>query len=385
MKRRLFRQLTLIIIVGATCATLSGCAAFFPEARDITNVQLMQAMALDAGEEGQATVTVSSAVRPSAQGGTPEPPVILKWSAPTVFGACLTIQTFGDGYISLGHMEQCIIGKEAGRLAVNGLLDFIQRDFEMRTSMNLFATEGKAEDILTAVASETQSASDRLQSIEQDVALESTGWMVTVREFVSELADDGCALVPVLELAEEDEATTIRCDRMGIFRDQQFQGSLTPEQSRAAAILCDKAGSGACEVTLTDGSRVGLRLTSAECHWKPVWSGETLTAVTATVNVTADLAELSGGADIFSERVMDEMQRKLSSKLQRELMDVIRRAQQEQTDFLHIGRVVRLQCPSRYQVLEQSWKRWFPDLKLRVAVNSVVERSYDINRGEEIA
>lgn len=379
MKQAIFTFLLIIF-----CTTLTGCSnAFLPESRDITNVQLMRTLALDPGEEARVAVTAAGDVQPSDEGGEAQPPTILSWEAPTVFSACLTMQTYGDGYISYGHVSQCLINADLPEQVGSYLLDFIERDFEMRMDIDLYAvTEGRAADLLTETASETQSATRRLESVARDLKLTSQGWPVTLRDFLIDLADNGCALLPVAALQEEEGETTIVCDHLCWFREEQLGGELTGEQSRAAAILLDQAKSGAVEATLSDGSVVGLRLTGAEVRWQPQWEGDTLTGVAAQVSVTADLAELRGNADPYEPSVQEELNQCLAQELEGQLQELLDLSQAENADFLHLGRRLGVQCPARSGALQENWAEWFPQLTLTAQVEATVERSYDINRAE---
>jgi spore germination protein KC len=375
-----------LLLTTALCLGLTGCSGnFLPVARDITDVQRMRTMALDKGEtEGNVSVTVCSGLQSGNQSTQPQPPVILTWEAPTVFAACLTIQTYGDGYISFGHVGDCVFSKEAAEETVTGLLDFMERDFDIRMDMNLYvATEEKASDMLTEVASETRSATERLESIARDLSLESYGWSVTVREFLIDIEDNGCALAPAVQLKEEEDGMSISCDRLCWFKNDRYGGTLEKLQSRAATILCGQGKTGAVEVQLSDGTVMGLRLTQEKCSWKPKWEGDKLTGAEVTVEVQADLAELRGNADVFQLEVQQEMNQRLSETLKQELTDVLTLSQQENADFLHLRRTFNLKYPSKYEQLNAHWEEWFPEMELEVKVVSRVNRSYDMNQGEK--
>ncbi|MCD8188872.1 MAG: hypothetical protein LUD78_01390 [Clostridiales bacterium] len=378
------KRYSFIAILTALCLTLTGCSnAFLPESRDITNVQLMRTLALDPGETARVAVMAAGEVQPGDEGAEAQPPAILNWEAPTVFSACLTMQTCGDGYVSYGHVSQCLINADLPEQVGSYLLDFIERDFEMRMDIDLYAvTEGRAADLLTETASGSQSATERLESIENDLKLTSQGWTVTLRDFLIDLADNGCALLPVAALQEEEGESTLVCDHLCWFREEQLGGELTGEQSRAAAMLLGQAKSGAVESALSDGSLVGLRLTGAEVRWQPQWEGDTLVGLTAQVSATADLAELEGDADPYDPAVQQELNDCLAQALEEQIQGLLELSQVENADFLHLGRRMGVQCPARSGVLQENWDEWFPQLTLTAQVEATVERSYDVNRAE---
>lgn len=371
-------------LLMALCLFMTGCSGdFFPVARDITNVELMRTMALDKGEDGNISVTFSGGVRPGDQGSEAQPPVILTREASTVFAACLTIQTYGDGYVSYGHISQCVLSAESSDKAVSDLLDFLERDFEMRLDTDIYVTtEGKAADLLTEVASKNKAATDRLDSISRDLPLESYGWPVLVRDFLIDIEDNGCAMAPVVRLTEEEDETTISCDNMCWFQDGKYKDELDQDLSRAAAILTGQATSSPVEVTLSDGSTVGLRLTDVKCSWKLDWKEGVLAGAEVQVSAKADLAELQGDADIYQYSVQEEIDQKLSEELKKPLQELLELSQKEKADFLHLGRKFGVQSPSKSYALKEHWDEWFPEMRFQVKVDSVVERSYDVNQSE---
>lgn len=377
MKKRRILPISLSLLL-----LLTGCSkpSFLPIARDISNVQLMRTMSIDKGQGNNLKVTVSGSVRPSHDGGSPQPPVILTHEAETVFRSVLHIQTYGEGYVSFGHIGQVIVHANAFQEQDSAakLLDFVERDYETRMSTELYVTEQRqAADILTETASETHSADQRLDSLRQDLGLESLCWQVSAREFLTDIEENGSSLLPLLRLEENDDGMTISSEQMAWFREGRFQGSLTAEQSRGAAILQNKLKSGGAEVTLHDGTKLGLLLTGAKAQWKPLWTDNRLTGLTLTVTLTADLTEEQGNARFSDPAVTREAENRLSGAIQGELRDLLSLSQRENADFLHIGRSISVQCPSRYGILEQNWTNWFPDAAISIQVTSTIQRSFD--------
>lgn len=366
---------------------LTSCTqtAVLPIARDIANVQLMRTMALDRGKDGKVKVTVAGDVRPGSEGASPQPPIILTEEDETVFGAALHIQTYGEGYVSFGHISQCILSAEAAahENAVTELLDFIERDFETRISTDFYVTEeDSAEKIVTETSGENQSVTQRLGSLRRDFGLESHGWPVTVREYLLDLSDNGCALVPSLRLEENEDGTTIVSSEMAWFREGTFQGVLSPQMSRATAILEQKLESGAVQLTLSDGTAVGLRLTGGKSQWEPVWEDDGLSGLNLKVTLNADLAEEQGTADFYRREVMEEAERRFEGVIEGQLRELMNLCQEENADILHLRRKLGVQCPSKHRLLEENWEEWFQKADIHIEVDGNIQRSYDIGRSE---
>lgn len=378
-----FAQLAALL---ALCLPLTGCTGdFLPEEEEITNVELMRTLAVDEGErDGTISVTAAGGIRPGDQTSDPQPPVLLSWEAPTVFSACVTMQTLGNGYVSYGHVGECVLGADASKQTVRQLLDYVVRDFEMRVDTELYVSvQQNAGELLRAVANKTKAPTDRLQSLTRELPLQSSAWSVKIRDFVIDLSENGCALAPAIRVIQNEKEKTVACNQMCYFANEHFAGTLSPELSRAAAILSGKAKSGVAVVTLSDGSTAGLRITDIQHSWKPHWDHQQLTSADLSVHVQTDLAELNGNPNLFQPQVQQDINQQLSRQLQKQIQDLLAFSQQNHTDFLHLGRTLRMYSPARRNLVKQCWEEWFPNMNFNVQVDCTVERSYEINRAEE--
>lgn len=379
------RRMRAMCAAAAMMTLLSGCGnsgVYLPTAQDITNVELIRVMGLDKGEEKAVRVSVSASVDNGTRDSAPEPPAVLSEEGETVFAACLAMQTLGDSYVSYSAVDQCLIHESAVEQELSGLLDYLERDYEMRMDADLFlATGNSAKDYLQKMAEATSSAADRLASVARDYPLESQGWEVKVRDVLIDMADNGCALVPVVALEQQGKKYNIRSDGMAWVDAEGVQQVFRQEQARGVAILCDKAEGGCVEVQLDEGTVAGLRLTEVGCRWEPQWAGEQLVGAVCQVAVKADIAELRGDADPAEEKVLRELEKSAEVQLKGQMEAVLHAAQRDGADFFRLRRKLCLKSPRRSAAIENAWEQWYPSMKCEVQVDCTVERSYDVERG----
>jgi hypothetical protein len=226
------------LLVLVPLLALTGCQGdLLPRARDITTVELMQVLALDAGAGERLRVTAATGVRSVGQGGEPKPPVVLHQEAATVLAACMRMQGSADGYASFSHVEQVVLSAEAAERSTAGLLDFLERDPEMRLDTRVSVTEGKAGELVEAFQKEERSTAELLEGAQRELEVNSQGWPVSVRELMADLEENGCALLPVVKVEQKEDKPELRCETMGWFQEDDFRSALTQRQARAAAIL----------------------------------------------------------------------------------------------------------------------------------------------------
>jgi cytidylate kinase len=279
------------LVLLALLLPLTGCREdLLPRARDITRVELMQVLALDEGEEGKLRVTAASGVRSGGQGGEPRPPAVLTREAPTVLGACMDMQGSARGYASFSHVEQVILSAGAAQRSTAGLLDFLGRDPEMRLDAHIYITEGEASDVVEKVKKEERSAAELLEALSREMEVRSQAWPVTVRELLIDLEENGCALLPVVEVKEEGGQPVLVCQTMGWFREDDFQQALSPEEARGTALLKGELGSGAVEAKLPE---IGLELRYEDGVQKMILNGEDVSREIRTEQASANASKVS--------------------------------------------------------------------------------------------
>ena len=360
---------------------------FLPYATDITTVELMRTIGLDGGTDGRLRVTVCGGVQQTNSGGDPQPPLLLTGEADTVYAACTQLETHSDDYIFYGHVTHCLLGQSAAAMGTDDLLDFLERDIQMRLITKLYVVRGEAGEALAAETGETWAPVDRLDAIGKDFAVQSTSYGYSVGDFAAQLEQNGCALAPALVLAPaaggrpgEETPRTLQISGFAWFRDGVLAGYLGEGAARGANVLLNQVESGTVDVPLPGGGRAALRLTQCKCEWTPEIEDGVLTGLTARWQVQADLAELRGKNDPEDPAVLSALETSLAHRLRREAMAAVFLSQQGEADFLHLEQKARLAAPGDWGAIRAGFRAGFGDLPIRVEVSAAVARTYDVSR-----
>ena len=136
------------------------------------------------------------------------------------------------------------------------------------------------------------------------------------------------------------------------------------------------------DLALREGGVVGLKLTDENCDWSVQWTGDTLTGMTAELQVTADLAEVSGTVDLQEAAVLGEIEEKLSARITEEAVAALRK-EKEHGDYLHLEREVAVRYPGKIRLIRENWDQWLDTLTFHVNTRAAIRQSYDVGRGVE--
>jgi Ger(x)C family germination protein len=355
------------ILLGVLLAlTLTGCSGnFLPTGHDVQMVELMETMGLDAEEDGL-TMTVS--------GGGREETVVRTGTGKTLAQALTEIQTQSDCYVSYGHVSGVLIGEETARQGISALLDFLQRDAELRLNTYLYIVrDGTAQEVLEQSEENGVQVADRLKAMELDAGLVSDSYPYNLKDVLVGLEDNGCALVPALTLGEEEAQS----DGYACLQNGALLGWIEPQYARGVNVLENHVEQGTMTVTVED-TLVSIRLEGASCSWEPKLDGDALTGLTARIQVTGSLEEVAGSLDVTREETWRQVERMVSLTIGEECAQVLAQSQRWDADFLHLKNKVELAEPGKKALIEEQWESWFPDLQLEVVVTCGVDRTYDI-------
>ncbi len=377
--RNTHRTLSALLTAAALSALLTGCGSdFLPQGKEITQIELMRTLAVDAGEGGLTTVTAAGGVRSDPDGGDSQPPVVLTATGLTVADACLTIRTAGESTVSYSHVQECLIGEDMARQSMEPIVDYLERDYATRMDTKLFIVQGAtAGELVEGYTTEQSAVTDRLEAISRELPLKSEAWPYTLRHLLSDLKDNGAALVPLVALDDSGETPDIQAVGLCWLEDGVMAGTLNRRLSQAASLITGNGESDVFEVALDTGG-AALKLTSADCAILPQWEGDRLTGLTLTLTAECALTELQGhNLQQEGTALLDQLEVALSDYLRQGMEEVLALSQSEGVDFLHLRRLAAMACPGKKNTLNECWNSSFAALELEVDAQVTLERSYD--------
>ena len=373
-----------VLLLCAALLPLSGCSraeAALPYAHEIEDTVLMGALGVDLkeGAPGRVAVTVSSGGRSGAGDSPGQSPVVLSAQAETVSAACAEMQTFGSDFVFFGDVEHVLVGEEQALTGVMSLLGHMARDPELRLEARLWVIkDGRAGDILFDAASDG-GAPDRLTALETDAELAASPAPRTAREVLSDLLDNGCALLPALERRPSrtgdgaEGEYTVAGAGYAILRNGALAGWTGEEGALGADLLTGDAPGRILEFAAPSLAQTALRLTDVKTELTPSFTDGVLAGLAVTCRIEAQVAELRG-ADGLSEEGRIWLEERLAQTGEAAIHTALDLAQTLDADYLHLGRKAALAAPWRKAELETQWKAGFAALPISLTVTGQVAR-----------
>ena len=370
------RCLPFLIII---CILLSGCGlsdGVYANYRAIEELQLVQTLGFDrVGAELRLCAATGATQR--------EAPATLCRSAGSISDAMEAMQDFAPrGELFFAHAQSIVLGEEFAAAGIGELLDFVERDVQMRLGTELYVLRGgRAEALLTGVDGDITEA---LSSVRRALEKRGDSHVFTARETAMRLSECGAALVCALRTAETADSVFPRSegcaavpDGYAIFSGDRLCAYLEGGRAEAAGLLLGQRGSVYRSVPDGSGGTVTLSYDGSAAV-QPQWNPDgTPAPLLVEVTLRARLAETDAAHAVMSDAAAPEaMCDALRRAVGAEVSAVLAQSAAMGADFLALGPILRRSSGRRFAALPADWLR---ELEFDVRVEAELLHSYDLN------
>lgn len=371
--------LLFLMVLLTGCSEAGGIHSNY---RDVEQIQLVHTLGLDFDSTG-VTVSVSS-------GNSPEnpSPSVMSCHASSISMAMQEIQNYtAQEEFFYAHTRYIVIGESTAEHVMEDIIDFIERSPQLRMDSSLFILKNaKALDLITAATNSQYEITEVLESIERNVEITGDSKVSTCTKTAQSLATSGSALISAISIAQtedhvfsEDDTSIALPDGYAFLKDGTLLGFLDPDISVGANILKGTIGRSLLYLTDNHGDPVTVQLNGADASFTPEWDSDgSLKTIAVSVNATASVVELTAKANLYDENYLTALDKELSKVLFHRISSVLQASRAYKTDFLELGRTIRLQEPVRFDTMPEEWIDVLPDVRFTLSVKGNLDRTYSI-------
>ena len=380
MKMKFFVLVLVVIVLFGIIGTKAR-----PVSRELSELEFVRVIGIDIlDDELRLTTSVSANTQGEGLGAT-----MLTVKAPTINKAAEEIQGYTNKYIFFGYIAQYIMGEETAREDIRPYIDYIERDLYTRLDTNFYiARDTTAFKVIRDV---TSSLSERLDSLRKDEDILLVPHSITFREFLIQLSENGCAVIPTLELVQRqegdqstsmssiesngDNGKTMRSTGYAIFSDYKLVDFIENENLLGMNVLMGNSSVAALDVVGKDGSPVGLTIVANKVAYEPIFEDGELVKLLIKVQSSANVAEVQGGE---LNRELNFIRSQAEEKMETQMRNVLDLSQKLNADFLGLGKKIELEEAIKWQKMEKNWEEILPSLDIDIQVAVTLTRTYEI-------
>lgn len=375
MKKLSISILLILSVLLSGCSQRSGIYANY---RAIELLEIIQSLGVDSEEDGGVTLSASTGKSESNNA-----PILLCRHADNLPQAIDTLQDYAPkGELFFAHVQYIVMGRDAAERGIDSLLDFIERDNEMRMGTKFFILRsGTAEALFTASAG--GDITETLASVTRDVETRGDSHAYSFREIARNLNEYGAALCGALQAVETEDsvfsegaAISVIPGGYAILREGRLVGFLGDGEAKAASLLTRRLG--ITTYTVSDGAsgEIVLEIDDSKVKLRPVWSADGTPGIAVEADVDAVIAQAeSWQTEPMDKNHMDFLSHELAQQLTRDILAVLDLSRDLDADFLGLGGVLRRDDAAKFDALGSPF---LDRVSFTVRVEARLAHNYDL-------
>ncbi len=365
IKRRLLILFWLVI--------LTGCW----DRNEISDLNFIMGMAVDKIDKEKLRVTFQWALpeqfsSEGSQSGTSQENTSFSIEAESLGQAMAKLTEISPRTPIYSHMEVIVIGEEIGNQGIEDVINTIDREFEIRRTVNIITAKGKAEGLLRSNTPFESVSASGINNILHLTNRSSTYRPVNLNElFVHQSDPDVLAFMPLADMVmdtslnkseESGQNTWVRVNKMAFYDQYKLKTVLDEEETKAWMYLTGKIKKRTIMEIPTDKGKL---VTSSTLQT----SSSTIHMNGSTPVVRYQIEEEVSIMDKTTKMTMAEMEKAIASHIKKITTDTISKMQEDNLDVFFLRRSIREQFPQKWEPIKKSWTEIYPEMDIEVMVN----------------
>ncbi|NLV16787.1 MAG: Ger(x)C family spore germination protein [Syntrophomonadaceae bacterium] len=384
------RANVILVCLLLPCLLCCGCrtAGF-----DIEELGFVQISAFDRTDDGLIQVSVQIA-KPFAITSSAGPPIDEKpyWTVSstgqTCYQAIRNLSTQSPRIIFWGHNRLTLLGENMAKSGVSEVLDLLQRNHEVRSSMDVMSVRNASIDEVMATMFELERQPVKgffglLWSIQRR---NSTSFPQSVLELSRKIETEGMEpVIPSVEvvnrsdeetaapgqLREEVVMDSVRINGMAAFKEDKLVGWLADRESRGVLWVLGKAQRGILVIRdpRDDNNLISIRIGASSSKIVPEIVDDR-PVIRVVVEAEGDPLEIDGDASFLHHpEIWASMERRMAAVIRNEIQMALTAGQQQfQSDIFGFGRAFYSKYPHEWQLIKDNWDNIFPTLEVQLDI-----------------
>ncbi len=368
---------------------LTGCN-YFPKFVEIDDNFIVLALGIDKGIENKDNFRVTLVTKDlrettdTKQEGGANKGVFVKFESATIFDAIRRIHTIAYKDVFYGHIEFIIIGEELARENINKTLDFIVRNYELRTMMPILIARGiTAEEILDSEDEYENFVPNILDELLKNIGGHSISKVVSLKDvcvsFNSEYGDTIIGSIHKKNIQGENskEITTIELDGYAVFNKFKLIDFLLQNNARGANFINNDINSGIIVIEDATGKKNSLEILEATSKIEPKYINNTFEA-NISIKVITNIDEIQNEENYFTVELIDEFNNKQKNVVLQEAQSALNFSQQNGVDIFNIGDEIYHKYPLKWDKIKDNWKEIYKQMKININVETKINGTHII-------
>jgi spore germination protein KC len=293
-----------------------------------------------------------------------------------------------------------VFGNElAKKEGIGGEMDFFLRDNEMRYSVLLAVSEGKASEILAADTNYEHVPAKELAELIRNQATNSGSVECNLLDFVRDATAEGSTcLVPVVRIKEEPLAAggeesgekaskeskgqeggekKFEVNGSAVFKGDVMVGQLDERETRGALWVRDKVDRGIIEASF-DGVDTEIEVFECKTFTSVKINDKGEVSVDIRCEIYANIAGLSGYEGLLNKELTEKIRNSAAAAVKEEILSAWEKSKEMECDVFCLGNKVYKKTPDLWRKYQQSWQKMYNETTFNFNIDINIEDVGDL-------
>lgn len=379
------RHIKWIAVTIVVSLLATGCWGRY----ELNRVGIMVGIGVDLVKPGWYRFTYQevnpSGVSPQGAGGVTSPINTIVTTGPTIAASIRKTAQKISRRILTPHVQILVIGEDAAREGITGILDMFERDDKLRWNTQLLIAKGaRAEEVLKVQTPVYKLPALRLahQSITGE-ELWGENIAVNVMEAAQAIASTGTEpAVSGVELignsaegskdsnvATSSPPVQIDMNGVAIFKGDRLKHWMTPHESRGTTWILDKIGSTMITVDCPQYKQERITMEVLRSQTKVhVETKGNKPQIRVGIEAEAKIAESDCPYKLDEAASLDRLEKRTATAIKKEADAAVKVAQEQRSDIFGFGEAIHRSDPKTWKRIKQNWNDRFAQADVAVEV-----------------
>lgn len=390
IKMKVRKNWLVLIVFSLIIIFLPGCWSH----RELHEIGIASGIGFDLNEEGKIALSVQiitpSPFSKQTERGDRKPVRVLTSEGETVFDAIRNIMAKSGDRGFYPHLQIIVFGEDLAKAGLKPVLDFLERDPEIRVLTWLTITEGKAEDIIRGHSREDDTPATHINRLIEDYRATSRVTPTSLLNYIDMSLKEGIEpIIGKVSYFEEKGEPTFFMEEAGVFKGDRLVGWLDAHENRGYLWVANKVQSGIVVAQRKNQEQQKKKNTSPNSsnHFEDLISFEILRSKSKMkpqlnddelsflieLEVVANIGERMDNESAAGKEFINEMEELLRLSVEKEILDTLKKAQKEfNSDIFGFGLATKRKYPEYWQEHKEEWDEIFPELEVELKVKTKI-------------
>lgn len=300
----------------------------------------------------------------------------------TIFDAVRNYITKTGRRLFFQYNEILVISDEVAEDDMEIVLDFFERDHEIRLNQFILITEDNAADILEATHEQEQVPAEAIVDMVQGQNFLGKGGEVTLFDFTGDIQSNGTSPhAPKIIIEEEEDGEEIlKIEGIAVFDHfDKLAGFLEPDQARGLNWVAGNLDTTVLVVNEEGDSekidgKHSIEVIQIDSSIDPEFENNS-PEITVTVNIQGNVGEKQSKTEIPIEDQKKALERQSATVIENEIKSAFEKSQELNADIFGFGDALYNHYPHQWQEIEDEWPEIYPELTINIDVEANVRRT----------